>query len=52
MSTKPRKDLEIIPTQEMVNDLRVLLNLKVSQLSVFAEAVNSEHGFGISKEQQ
>lgn len=50
MPIKPEKDLEIIPTQKMVDDLRVLLKLKVSQLSSFAEAVNSEQGFGISKD--
>lgn len=50
MTKKKHKDLEIVPTQDMVNDLRALLGLKTSQIVAFAKVVNTKDGFGISKE--
>ncbi len=44
------KQLEIIPTQDMVSDLGILLNLTVQQLSAFAKIINTEQGYGIPEE--
>lgn len=44
------KQLEIIPTQNMVSDLGILLNLTAQQLSAFAEIINTEKGYGIPEE--
>jgi hypothetical protein len=50
MAKKTISELEIIPTEHMVKDLGVLLNLKATQISSFADVVNSKEGFGIAKE--
>jgi hypothetical protein len=50
MTKKKHKDLELVPTEEMLNDLRALLNLKASQIIAFAKVVNTRDGFEIPKE--
>ncbi len=50
MTENSENDLGIIPTEHMLKDLAVLLSLKTTQISAFAEAVNTERGFGIPKE--